>query len=255
MTIKMKAADIRSKARARNTPDGDEFRFGIEESMGTGGPLEVELPDGSHLTFAEFESFEKWLDAIQPEVAPLNGPQQRLREYLNDHQELQARLNTRNPGFIVFAGGTGTGKSTALGIALRRYCELNQDGRVVQLGDGTENANIGVLGEAKIEQTEDAMTWARLRLGADVVAVGEIRDGKSSRLVLELLEAGHNVMASVHAHSSDHSLHWIERMVAMDPPDYLADDEFDDWQEAQIERWDHQKRYCLAVSMPDLAAL
>ena len=185
----------------------------------------------------------------------MNERQQILSNYLENHRPLQDRIKMRNPGFIVFAGLTGSGKSTAVGQALQKYLSHFPDGRVFRLVDGNEDENITVRGEVKVEKAEGVMPLGIGRLGADVVAVGEIRAGDSSRVVLELLEAGHNVIASVHASSAEQSMQRIGSMVAMDPPDYLADVDFEDWREAHVKRWENLKRHCLAVPMPDLATL
>jgi len=110
-------------------------------------------------------------------------------------------------GAIIFAGPTGSGKTTTLYAALK---QLNDGTRsIVTIEDPVERV---VDGTVQVEVNPRAgLTFARglrtiLRSDPDVILVGEIRDAETAQIAMEAAMTGHLVLTTLHAESAPAAL-------------------------------------------------
>lgn len=107
-------------------------------------------------------------------------------------------------GLVIFAGPTGSGKTTALAALVE---EINRFRRVRVLTIEDPIEYVYCRGEAVISQREigrDARNYrealvASLRSDPDVLVLGEMRDAETMQAALEAAQTGHLVISSIHA--------------------------------------------------------
>ena len=176
--------------------------------------LDSRLPDGSRVA------------AVIPPCS-LGGVTLTIRKFNTRHFEMQDLIQTRTLDQslanhledcvlarknILISGGTGTGKSTTLGI-LARF--IPEDERILLIEDVAElhigHANL-VRFEARPEQhgvppviIRDLLK-AALRHRPDRIVLGEVRGGEAFEL-LQLLNTGHSgTLSTIHASSAKQGL-------------------------------------------------
>jgi twitching motility protein PilT len=106
-------------------------------------------------------------------------------------------------GLIIFAGPTGSGKSTALAAAIDRI-NRTQARHIVTIEDPIEYEH--APNRSMINQRElgrDVPTYAQAVYGAlrsdpDVILIGEMRDPQTMRAALTAAETGHLVLTTLH---------------------------------------------------------
>ena len=114
-------------------------------------------------------------------------------------------------GLVIFAGGTGSGKSTSL-AAMIGYRNENSYGHVITIEDPVEFVH-----EHKnclITQREvgvDTDSWQAalkntLRQAPDVILIGEIRDRETMDHMIAFSETGHLAMGTLHANNANQAL-------------------------------------------------
>ncbi|MBI3053935.1 MAG: PilT/PilU family type 4a pilus ATPase [Betaproteobacteria bacterium] len=114
-------------------------------------------------------------------------------------------------GMVIFAGGTGSGKSTSL-AAMIGYRNENSYGHIITIEDPVEFVH-----EHKnclITQREvgvDTDSWHAalrntLRQAPDVILIGEIRDRETMDHMVAFSETGHLAMGTLHANSANQAL-------------------------------------------------
>ncbi len=114
-------------------------------------------------------------------------------------------------GMVIFAGGTGSGKSTSL-AAMIGYRNENSYGHVITIEDPVEFVH-----EHKnclITQREvgvDTDSWHAalrntLRQAPDVILIGEIRDRETMDHMIAFSETGHLALGTLHANSANQAL-------------------------------------------------
>ena len=114
-------------------------------------------------------------------------------------------------GLVIFAGGTGSGKSTSL-AAMIGYRNENSYGHVITIEDPVEFVH-----EHKnclITQREvgvDTESWHAalrntLRQAPDVILIGEIRDRETMDHMIAFSETGHLAMGTLHANNANQAL-------------------------------------------------
>lgn len=125
-------------------------------------------------------------------------------------------------GLVLFAGATGSGKSTTMAALCRRALE-RRSVLLVTLEDPIEFAlpasPRSVARQRQIgRDVPDFTTGLRdaLRSDPDVIMVGELRDAETIRLALTAAETGHLVLASLHSGSAAGAL---ERVIDAYPAD------------------------------------
>ena len=107
-------------------------------------------------------------------------------------------------GLVVIAGPSGSGKTTTLYAALRHVLATRGGAaRAITVEDPVEHRIEGVVQlEAHGERMADLIRQA-LRLDAQVLCVGEVRDPASAALMVEAAHTGHLVLATLHAPSAE----------------------------------------------------
>jgi len=139
---------------------------------------------------------------------------------LNLHPSLRQIADARS-GLVLICGAAGTGKSTTIAAIIN---EINQvkSSHVVTLEDPIEYRFASKrsfieqreLGE-HIPSFEQGLVDV-LREDPDVILVGELRDAETMRLALNAAEAGHLIIASLHATNSEDAVY---RICNSFPPD------------------------------------
>ncbi|RMF43782.1 MAG: hypothetical protein D6753_04245 [Planctomycetota bacterium] len=150
------------------------------QSTASGEKLSIRILDPS-VTFADFAALG------MPERI-----QQRLSTLLNRHH-----------GLVLIVGASGAGKSTTAYAAINRLNtgELN----IVSIEDPIEY-HIPEIDQIEVNaargQTFAAALRSALRLDADVIFVGEIRDEESAKIAVQAAASGQLVIATMHAADS-----------------------------------------------------
>jgi len=114
-------------------------------------------------------------------------------------------------GMVIFAGGTGSGKSTSQ-AAMIGYRNEHSYGHIITIEDPVEFVH-----EHKnclITQREvgvDTESWQAalkntLRQAPDVILLGEIRDRETMEHMLAFAETGHLAMGTLHANNANQAL-------------------------------------------------
>jgi len=122
-------------------------------------------------------------------------------------------------GLVLFAGPTGSGKSTSLaGVIDRINSSRNQ--HILTIEDPIEyqhaNKNSMIHQREVGSDTESFAVGLRaaMRQDPDVILVGELRDQETMETALRAAETGHLVFATVHASSAEAS---INRLISSFP--------------------------------------
>lgn len=112
------------------------------------------------------------------------------------------RLMRLSQGLLVVTGPTGSGKSTTTHSLLAELAQERADRQIVSIEDPVERR---IPGLAQVELaahrgwTADAALAAALRQDADVLVVGEVRDGATAGACLRAALTGHLVVTTLHA--------------------------------------------------------
>lgn len=112
-------------------------------------------------------------------------------------------LLQRNNGLILFAGTTGAGKSTAACASLQTIDSTTRS--IVSIEDPIEYQIPGVDQiEVNIRagQTFQSALRSVLRLDADVIFIGEVRDEETAKIACRAAQAGQLVLATLHANDA-----------------------------------------------------
>ncbi len=191
------------------------------EELLRGRALDValELPNRERLRASLYRAQGGLAAALRilPRVAPELGE-------LNLPVSIEDLANVPH-GLVLFAGATGSGKSTTMAALCRRALE-RRSVLLVTLEDPVEFA-LPATPRSLARQRQigrdvpDFTTGLRdaLRSDPDVIMVGELRDAETIRLALTAAETGHLVLASLHSGSAAGS---IERVVDAYPPEQRA---------------------------------
>ena len=134
-------------------------------------------------------------------------------EQLNLHPSLK-EISKIKSGLILIGGATGVGKTSTI-AALLDEINRNCSYHVITLEDPIEYRLIS--NQSFVEQRElgaHMPTFEQglldvLREDPDVIVVGEIRDPETIKLTLNIAEAGHLVIATLHASTSEEALHRV----------------------------------------------
>ena len=118
------------------------------------------------------------------------------------HERLR-KVCTKEQGFVLVCGPTGSGKTTTLYNALR---EIDRDTtNVVTIEDPVEYQLEGVT-QIPIDEhkgnTFKELLRSVLRQDPDVILVGEIRDEETARTAMQAAMTGHLVFSTVHSKDS-----------------------------------------------------
>lgn len=126
-----------------------------------------------------------------------------------------SNLTRERHGIVVFAGPTGSGKSTTM-AALIEEINQTQSRRIVTVEDPVEyrhQSRRSLVTQREVHRDTpsfaDALRGA-LRADPDVVVVGEMRDGDTIAGALAAAQTGHLVVSTLHTASAPQS---VERIV------------------------------------------
>ena len=129
-------------------------------------------------------------------------------------------LTSQPYGMVLFAGPTGSGKTTSLYATLAR---LNDESRkIITIEDPVEYQIRGITQlqvHPKIGFTFASGLRSVLRHDPDVVLVGEIRDDETARVAIGAAMTGHLVLSTLHTNDSVSA---IPRLVDMGVEPYLV---------------------------------
>ncbi len=129
-------------------------------------------------------------------------------------------LTSQPHGMVLFAGPTGSGKTTSLYATLAR---LNEEARkIITIEDPVEYQIRGIT-QLQVHP-EIGFTFASglrsvLRHDPDVVLVGEIRDDETARIAIGAAMTGHLVLSTLHTNDSVSA---IPRLMDMGVEPYLV---------------------------------
>jgi len=132
-----------------------------------------------------------------------------------------ADLVLRKRGLMIFAGATGSGKSTSL-AALIDHRNSNSSGHIVTIEDPVEFVHSHK--KSIVNQREvgvDTRSWHNalknaLRQAPDAILVGEIRDRETMEHAIAFAETGHLCISTLHANNARQVL---DRIVNFFPED------------------------------------
>lgn len=110
---------------------------------------------------------------------------------------------THRHGLIIFAGPTGSGKSTAL-AALADSINRNEHKHIITIEDPIEYEHVSrrsVISQREVGRDARSFSSAlqgALRSDPDVILLGEMREAETMRAALTAAETGHLVFATLH---------------------------------------------------------
>jgi twitching motility protein PilU len=114
-------------------------------------------------------------------------------------------------GFVLFVGGTGSGKSTSL-AAMVGFRNENSYGHIITIEDPVEYVHehrncIVTQREVGVDtESWEAALKNTLRQAPDVILIGEIRDRETMEHAISFAETGHLCMGTLHANSTNQAL-------------------------------------------------
>jgi twitching motility protein PilU len=114
-------------------------------------------------------------------------------------------------GLVIFAGATGSGKSTSL-AAMVGYRNAHAAGHIISIEDPIEYVH--PHGQSIVTQREvgvDTQSWDNalkntLRQAPDVILIGEVRARETMEYAINFAETGHLVLCTLHANSANQAL-------------------------------------------------
>lgn len=114
-----------------------------------------------------------------------------------------AALTERDRGLVLFAGPTGSGKSTTLAAVVDRI-NSTAARRIITVEDPVEYRHVNKRSLiAQRDVGADTVSFQRAVIGAlradpDVIVIGEMRDQETMQAALTAAETGHLVLATIH---------------------------------------------------------
>lgn len=129
------------------------------------------------------------------------------------------KAGMRPTGALIFAGTTGSGKSTTLAnLIADKIIKTRGVRKVITIENPPEYVINGALQININDASENAQaTFAdaikvAMRMDPDVLMIGEVRDAKTAKLLQDSVQSGHQVFTTVHAQSA---LGIFERLVGL----------------------------------------
>jgi twitching motility protein PilT len=114
-----------------------------------------------------------------------------------------AAFADRPNGLVIFAGPTGSGKSTALAAIIDRI-NRTQARHILTIEDPIEYVHLSassLVNQRELDRDVDSFSdaiYGALRCDPDVILVGEMREPKTMHAVLTAAETGHLVLTTLH---------------------------------------------------------
>jgi twitching motility protein PilT len=141
-------------------------------------------------------------------------------EDLNLHPSLHV-ISTIKSGLIIICGSSGVGKTTTI-AAIINDINKSRQAHIVTLEDPIEyhfQSNKSFIEQRELGSHMPSFEQGLidvLREDADVIVVGELREGETMRLALDAAESGHLVIATLHASSPDEAVYRMCNSVSAD---------------------------------------
>ncbi|OGU24402.1 MAG: hypothetical protein A2580_08675 [Hydrogenophilales bacterium RIFOXYD1_FULL_62_11] len=127
--------------------------------------------------------------------------------YSGDQCDVLERIFSYSSGLILFAGTTGSGKSTTMASMLGKVAEDRPGKKIRTVEEPVEYKIAGVY-QSPVKRLKgdksDFLNALRqiLRADPDILGVGEIRDGDTADLAIQAVRSGHLCVSSIHADSA-----------------------------------------------------
>jgi twitching motility protein PilT len=128
-----------------------------------------------------------------------------------------ATFAQRSSGLVLFAGPTGSGKSTAL-ASLIGYINRTHSKHIITIEDPVEYTHVperSIMSQRQVgvdvPSFADAV-YGALRSDPDVILIGELRDAATMLAAVTAAETGHLVFATVHTGDASQT---IERIIGV----------------------------------------
>jgi type II secretory ATPase GspE/PulE/Tfp pilus assembly ATPase PilB-like protein len=124
--------------------------------------------------------------------------------YSDDQCDLLDRMFGHSSGMILFAGTTGSGKSTSLAHALMAVAEARPGKKIRTVEEPVEYRIEGAY-QTPVTRTKgdssDFLVVLRqlMRADPDIIMVGEIRDADTANLAIQAVRSGHLCVSTIHA--------------------------------------------------------
>jgi twitching motility protein PilU len=125
-------------------------------------------------------------------------------------------------GLVIFAGATGTGKSTSL-AAMLGHRNRNSTGHIVTIEDPiefTHNHAGCIVTQREVGVDTESYEIAlknTLRQAPDVILIGEIRSRETMQHAIAFAETGHLCISTLHANNANQAL---DRIISFFPEDW-----------------------------------
>ncbi len=124
--------------------------------------------------------------------------------YSADQAETLDRMFGNSSGLILFAGTTGSGKSTSMAHALMGLAEANPGKKIRTVEEPVEYRIPGAYQTPVVRIAGDNSDFTNvlrqvLRSDPDIIMVGEIRDTATAQVTLQAVRSGHLCVSTLHA--------------------------------------------------------
>lgn len=139
--------------------------------------------------------------------------------YTREQEKTLSKAGMRPTGALIFAGTTGSGKSTTLSTLIADKIKKTKGTRKVitienppeYVINGALQVNINDASDTATHTFADAIKVA-MRMDPDILMIGEVRDPKTAKLLQDSVQSGHQVFTTVHAQSA---MGIFERLVGL----------------------------------------
>jgi type II secretory ATPase GspE/PulE/Tfp pilus assembly ATPase PilB-like protein len=139
--------------------------------------------------------------------------------YTHTQMKMLLKAGMRPTGALIFAGTTGSGKSTTLATLIADKIKKTKGTRkVITIENPPEYVINGAL-QVNINDSSDTATATfadaikvAMRMDPDILMIGEVRDSKTAKLLQDSVQSGHQVFTTVHAQSA---MGIFERLVGL----------------------------------------
>ena len=127
------------------------------------------------------------------------------------------KMTYQSQGLILVTGKTNSGKSTTLNTLIN-YINENQNKKILTLENPIEykhHSKKSIIVQKEVGKGKDVLTFSdgvknSLREDCDILVIGEIRDRQTMEVAIEMAEAGHLVIGTLHTKSCAET---IERII------------------------------------------
>ena len=149
------------------------------------------------------DGFDVTLRIIPIGVAARRKSAQELG-YSEDQCDALERIFSHSSGLILFAGTTGSGKSTTMANMLSKVAEERPGKKIRTVEEPVEYRVEGAYQTPVKRVTGDRSDFLNvlrqiMRSDPDLLMVGEIRDGDTAELAIQAVRSGHLCVSTIHA--------------------------------------------------------